>query len=117
MCQEIVANVVTLFHSTTPFNADCILTHGFLCGSSGLAGGGIYFAESGADAIRKAQRNGAMLLCQVDLGRQLVIAQDGDPQARAKMMNGGYHSVMIPRNGKEHVIYDARRVRSIVRLN
>jgi hypothetical protein len=108
-------NTRVLFHETTPFNADLILRHGFKCGSSGLAGGGIYFAESAADATRKAHRHGAMLRCEVDVGRQLEISHNGDSDARRKMTAGGYHSVTIPRNGTEHVIYDPRRVTNVAR--
>ncbi len=88
-----------------------------MCGSSGIAGGGIYFAETEADANRKAHRNGAMLRCEVDLGRQLQIPSGGDTHARQAMMNGGYQSVMVPRNGTEHVIYDPSRVKRVVRLH
>ena len=112
----VTCNVQTLFHATTPFNADCILKHGFLCGSSGLAGGGIYFAETEADASRKAHRNGAMLKCEVDLGKQLQISFEGDALARKKMRDGGFHSVIIPRVGTEHAVYDAKRVRHVQRL-
>jgi hypothetical protein len=113
----VTCNVKTLFHATTPFNADCILKHGFLCGSGGLAGGGIYFAETEADANRKAHRSGAMLKCVVDLGKQLHIPFEGDPLARKKMRDGGFHTVIIPRAGTEHVVYDAKRVRHVLRLN
>ena len=109
-------NSRTLYHVTTPHNAECILRYGFMCGSQGLAGGGIYFAETQSDANRKAHRNGALLRCQVDLGRQLAISSSGDSQAQQKMIDGGYQSVTIPRNGTEHVVYDPRRVTSVVRL-
>lgn len=104
-------------YQTAPHNAECILKYGFMCGSSGLAGGGIYFAETQSDANRKAHRNGALLRCEVDLGRQLTIPSSGDSQAQRKMIEGGYQSVTIPRNGTEHVVYDPRRVTSIVRLH
>jgi hypothetical protein len=111
-----VTAVRTLFHATAPLNADCILANGFVCGQSGLAGAGIYFAEREVDANRKAHRIGAMLMCEVELGRQLEISSEGDPQAREKMIKGGFSSVKIPRNGTEHVIYDPKQVVSAVRL-
>jgi hypothetical protein len=47
----------------------------------------------------------------------LTIPSSGDSQAQRKMIEGGYQSVTIPRNGTEHVVYDPRRVTSIVRLH
>ena len=115
-CLNIKA-VKTLFHATTPPNAQSILMQGFICGSNGIAGGGIYFAETEADAHRKAHRHGAMLMCGVEIGRQLEIQYQGNAQARQRMIDGGYDSVKVPRNGTEHVVYDPRKVKSVVWLN
>jgi hypothetical protein len=57
-----------------------------------------------------------MLQCEVDLGKQLQIPFEGDPLARKKMKHGGFHSVIIPRVGTEHAVYDAKRVRHVLRL-
>jgi hypothetical protein len=109
--------VMTLYHSTGHENAKQILQYGFHCGSNGIAGGGIYFAESQADAHRKAHRHGAMFECEVEIGRQLEIQHQGDQQAQQKMIDGRYDSVKVLRNGNEHVIYNPEQVKSKVWLN
>ena len=109
--------VMTLYHSTSLENATQIMKCGFLCGSNGIAGGGIYFAESQADADRKAHRHGAMFECKVEIGRQLEIQHQGDRLAQQKMIDGSYDSVKVLRNGNEHVIYNPEQVKSKVWLN
>jgi hypothetical protein len=106
-----------LFHCTTKSNADAIRRNGFTCGSSGIAGGGIYFAASVEDAARKAHRNGVVLECQVDLGRVHDVGFNGDPSlCLSKVRAKGCDSVRIPRNGQpgtEYCVYEPSRVRVV----
>ena len=100
-----------LYHCTSKSNAASIQRNGFRCGSSGLTGGGIYFAESVADASRKSQTNGVVLECEVDLGSVLDVGSSGDSSLSGSVLRSrGYNSVRIPRNGTEYCVYDSSRV-------
>ena len=62
-----------LYHETSPEAAASILrSQRMYRGSDGLAGGGIYFAESPSEARRKAHQHGAMLRATVRVGRMKV---------------------------------------------
>jgi hypothetical protein len=107
-----------LYHCTSRANADSIQRNGFRCGSSGLAGGGIYFAETAADASRKAHNNGVVLECEVDVGRVRSLDHNGDSSMTLRRLNDlGYDSVEIPRQGKEFCIYEPRRAKVVRELH
>ncbi len=101
------------YHATSASAAASIRAGGFRCGSSGLAGGGIYFATSEDDARRKSNHgNDVVLMCQLTLGRTLTLDQHGDQSMTLHKLNGmGYDSVKILRNGDEYVVYEPSRVR------
>jgi hypothetical protein len=99
-----------LYHCTSQSNAESIKRSGFRCGSQGLAGGGIYFAESAQDAVRKARDQGCVLECEVNLGRVLDVGFSGDcTLTGSRLSSMGYDSVRIPRNGTEYCIYEPHR--------
>jgi hypothetical protein len=101
-----------LYHCTSASNADSIRRSGFRCGSGGLAGGGIYFAESVSDASRKAHAQGVVLECEVDLGRMMHLSHSGDSSLNLHSVKSrGYDSVCIPRSGTEYCVYEPHRVR------
>ena len=101
----------TLYHCTSKSSANSIRSNGFRCGSSGLAGGGIYFADSVDDASRKARTQGVVLECEVNLGRVSHIGFNGDSSLSLSQLNrDGYDSVCIPRNGTEYCVYEPWRV-------
>ena len=103
-----------LYHCTSKSNAAAIKRNGFRCGSSGLAGGGIYFAESVDDASRKARHQGVVLECEVNLGRMRHIGFSGEDDLTLSRLNSaGYDSVCIPRNGTEYCVYESSRVRVV----
>ena len=104
---------IVAYHATDAAAAVSIRANGFRCGSSGLAGGGIYFATSEQDASRKSNHgNDVVLTCQLTLGRTLTLDQHGDPTMTLHKLNGmGYDSVKILRNGDEYVVYEPSRVR------
>jgi large subunit ribosomal protein L40e len=103
-----------LYHSTSRANAEAIKRHGFCCGSGGLAGGGIYFAVSAADAMRKARYSEVVLECEVDLGRMTTLGFNGDSSLNLWRLNSmGYDSVEIPRHGTEYCIYEPHRARVV----
>ena len=104
---------IVAYHASDAAAAVSICANGFRCGSSGLAGGGIYFATSEQDASRKSNHgNGVVLTCQLALGRTLTLDQHGDPTMTLHKLNGmGYDSVKILRNGDEYAVYEPSRVR------
>merc|ERR1711907_866310 len=69
----------TLYHQTSIASAQAIgASKEMLRGTSGLAGGGIYFATSMADTQHKAHQHGCMLQVKVKLGRVKTISSHGD---------------------------------------
>ncbi len=77
-------------------------------GESGLAGGGIYFAESPEATRNKARRLGVIITARVKLGHFKTLAEDGDASVTFKsLLDAGFDSVMIPRKaGREWVVYN-----------
>ena len=104
----------TLYHQTSSDAARVIKSSGKMYrGSSGLAGGGIYFAETPRDTEHKAQHHGEVLSCEVDLGRTLELGPDGDSSmTHTKLKSMGYDSVKITgRRGDEYVVYNHAQVK------
>merc|ERR1711998_210914 len=83
-----------------------------LRGSKGLAGGGIYFAETPQATEHKALHKGVILRCEVKLGRVLKLGHRGDcSMTYTKLKKMGYDSVMISRaGGMEYVVYNHEQV-------
>ena len=109
-----MTNVCICFHQTSPESALGIFHGGgrMLPGSIGLAGGGIYFAESAADTQRKAKHHGVLLECAVARGQSLELGPDGDPSmSRERLARLALDSVIVNRaNGRELVVYESARV-------
>jgi len=103
-----------LYHCTSQCSASAIKRNGFRCGTSGIVGGGIYFAVSVKDAIRKAHQKGVVLQCRVDVGRVYDVGFNGDISLNLTRINRlGYNSVRIARNGEpgtEYCVYEPSRV-------
>jgi hypothetical protein len=103
-----------LYHQTSPEYAQAIRLDGrFSRGSSGLAGAGIYFAESESETNGKAHNHGAMFTCSVSLGNSRVIGPHGDSTVTFQnLLQSGYDSVTILRpGGTEYVVYNSDQVR------
>ena len=83
-----------------------------LRGLSGMAGGGIYFAETKPDTANKAMSKGYLVVAEVKLGRQMKLTAFGDRNITFQsLLKAGYDSVLIPRtNGNEHVVYNYDQV-------
>jgi len=112
------SNVRTLYHQTSPeFAAEIIRTQRMKRGNPGLAGSGIYFAESAQETEHKAHQKGAMLRATVRLGRVKTVSANGDSSVTfASLQAEGYDSVRIPRpGGTEYVVYNWDQVTSIQR--
>jgi hypothetical protein len=105
-----------LYHCTSEQNAQSIERGGFRPGSHGIAGGGIYFAETPADALRKAHNHGAVLKCRVKLGKVLDVAHEGDSSLTlSEVKRLGCDSVRIPRFGAEYCVYEPSRAKVVGR--
>jgi len=107
-----------LYHETDRATADIILrTQQMKPGSSGLAGGGIYFATSPEHTGHKAHKTGVILEATVALGKILTLDANGDPSMTLQKLKAmGFDSVCIARSvssGQEYVVYDPVQVLSI----
>ncbi len=103
-----------LYHCTSECSAAAIKRDGFRCGARGIVGGGIYFAVSIKDAMRKAHQKGVVLQCKVDLGRVHDVTFNGDTSLNLARINQlGCDSVRVARNGTEYCVYEPSRVRVI----
>ena len=107
------SNIRILYHQTSPSIAAEIIDSGqMLRGTSGLAGGGIYFAENPGDTTYKATMYGCILECEVRLGNVKTIAPGGDPSIHFwALFDDGFDSVYIPRKRPEFVVYNRDQVR------
>mmetsp|Transcript_6085 Transcript_6085/g.9439 ORF Transcript_6085/g.9439 Transcript_6085/m.9439 type:complete len:142 (+) Transcript_6085:184-609(+) len=111
------SEVRTLYHQTSPEAAEAILrSQKMNRGSDGLAGGGIYFAETKADTYRKARNHGVILKADVTVGNAKEIDRNGQDNSYWNLKRQGYDSVTIPRhNGREWVVYNHAQVKNIRR--
>jgi len=114
--RRLQANVRTLYHQTSSSLALSIVhDQNMSRGTSGLAGAGIYFAESPQATERKAVLHGAILAATVALGNVKTISKYGDASASlSSLIHEGYDSVCIPRDaGYEYVVYHHDQVSNI----
>lgn len=105
--------IKVLYHQTDQRSAESIRKSGkLLRGSSGLAGGGIYFAESPKQTHAKAQKKGCMAICKVQLGNVKRLTSSGDGSMTfQKLQSEGYDSVVVARGGgDEYVVYNYDQV-------
>ena len=104
------------YHCTNADAARTIVeTQTFLRGSVGMAGGGIYFAISPDDALRKANNkmgNPVMLVATVRLGHQYAMPKEGDKTMTfTKLRHMQKDSVLLLRDyGYEYVVYSSDQV-------
>eukprot|EP00438_Fugacium_kawagutii_P035220 Skav214375 [mRNA] locus=C8776280:85:414:- [translate_table: standard] len=106
-----------LYHETSLEAATSILTSQRMYrGSSGLAGGGIYFAESPNEARKKANHHGVLLKATVRVGRMKVVHRAADESCR-DLERQGYDSVKLlgRDSGTEYIVYNYEQVRNIRR--
>ena len=105
--------VMILYHQTHQEAAEKIRQSGrMLRGSSGRAGGGIYFATTKAETAKKTHSKGCMIVASVCLGNVKTIPSTGDPSITFQSLTEeGFDSVLIPRsNGDEYVVYNSDQV-------
>lgn len=119
--ERLMSHQKILYHQTNQQAAEAIKqSRKMKRGSSGLAGGGIYFTESIHQSHNKARQTGYMVVAKVKLGKPKRIAVSGDSSVTyQKLLAEGYDSVLIPRaNGEEWVVYnwDQVEVLSVTQL-
>ena len=105
----------TLFHNTSA-DREIISEQRMVRGSSGWAGGGIYFAGSENETLQKTQNKGRTLQAKVKLGRVLEVTTSSvKDYSFTELQNLGYDSVKITgiRTGDEYVVYNHDQVSSI----
>jgi hypothetical protein len=106
-----------LFHQTSIENFNSIRSEGRMTRGSdgGIAGNGIYFAETPGETHGKARVRGAIFSARVKLGRSKQITSSGDASITFRnLLNEGYDSVMVPRSGgTEWVVYNFDQVKDI----
>lgn len=110
---------MTLYHQTNPEAASAILgSQRMNRGSEGLAGGGIYFAESPAATERKAHQHGVILSATVRLGSIKYLDADGDRSTTFhSLQQEGHDSTRIARpGGTEYCVYNSDQVSNIRRV-
>jgi len=103
-----------LYHQTNGNAARAIRkSRRMLRGTTGMAGGGIYFATTKSDTNHKSQKgHGWMIHAGVRLGRVKSISAEGDQNITFWTLQAeGYDSVYIPRsNGGGYVVYNYDQV-------
>ena len=105
---------ITLYHQTSQSAANAIISsQKMVCGTTGLAGGGIYFALSADDTNHKAKHKGVILQADVYLGNSKKIQSNGEQINVLELYQSGYASILIPRNGSEYVVYNSLQVKNI----
>merc|ERR1712050_422409 len=108
--------VIKQYHQTTVAACKAIISTRFLVGHGGIAGGGIYFANSAAATGFKAQEFGCMIEVWVALGNAKKLPYDADKSITLeKMAQSGYDSCWIPRGipvgaAPETVVYFSDQV-------
>lgn len=108
----------TLYHQTSPQAAEAILASGRMRrGDAGLAGSGIYFAESPSETQQKAHQHGVVLQATVRLGRMKDVRSADSSATFASLQQEGFDSVRIlgRPSGTEYVVYNYDQVTDIRR--
>ena len=112
--------LTVLYHATDALAAPKIKQMGFICGSSGMAGPGIYFSTSAKKARSRCRQlfSSVVLKCSIKLGNVLELhgTHTGDKSncCRMKMQQAGCSSVKLTAMSKgTYCIYDSSQVDSV----
>ena len=105
-----------LYHMTGESGKDAIIRSGrMLRGESGAFGGGIYFAATPSDCLRKAKSQGFLVRAEVRMGTALQVAKFKD-RSHGSLRDRGCDSVYAPSilsSGPEYVVYNHDQVKLI----
>lgn len=106
--------LLILYHITDANSARAIEASQMMKpGSSGMLGGGIYFADTKEAAQKKAQRHGVVLKCLVKVGKIMVLKQDRNTHITHNDLKAlGVNSIkgVEYRSGSEYVVYKPSQV-------
>ena len=102
--------IMRLFHITS-FGPEIRKSGEMRRGSNGIAGGGIYFAETEAEASMKAHTSGWIVTAKVLVGRSKMM-QRPEFATFESLYASGYHSVEYIglRTGAEYIVYNKDQV-------
>jgi ubiquitin C len=109
-----------LYHMTGDSGKDAIIRSGrMLRGQTGAFGGGIYFAGTPSDCLRKAKSQGFLVKAEVRMGTALVAAKLKDRSFQG-LRSRGCDSVFAPSvfsSGAEYVVYNHSQVKLLTITN
>lgn len=114
--QRLNGNQKTLYHQTSPDSAQAILkSQQMRRGTSGLAGGGVYFAASAAETDGKAQSKGTILRATVRLGNVKTVFRAEPSITFRSLLKEGFDSVLLKGrpSGDEYIVYNFDQVSNI----
>ena len=104
------------FHGTSADAVDKIVKDGFLIGSPGMYGAGVYFATDSSKSAQRIYTKGSnqLLLCEVLLGKSKTVSRAIPDMTLQKLKSEGYDSIYAQRGTKgtggvlydEFVVYD-----------
>ena len=104
-------NIDQKFHGTGDAGIEGITRNGFRMGTGGMYGGGIYFATDSSKSAQSCYTKGSnkLLLCDVLLGRSMVVNQSNGSLNGDFVRQSGFDSVYAPRGtavaNDEFIIY------------
>ena len=109
---------MVLIHQTDLECANKIIeTQLMIPGTTGLFGGGIYFANTIEAAALKAHKKGVFLCAEVNLGKTISISRDNIPGNLniAALKAQGYTAITGYRmqSGREIIVFDSKQVSNI----
>ena len=98
------------FHGTSADAVDKIVKDGFLVGSPGMYGAGVYFATDSSKSAQRIYTKGSnqLLLCEVLLGKSKTVFRAIPTMTLQKLKSDGYDSIYAQRGTKDTggVLYD-----------
>lgn len=108
-------NVLYLYHQTNAAAAkEIVSTQKMILGSTGWAGGGIYFALTPEATNSKAHEKGVILKAKVRLGVVWYLAKTDPTMNFKKLAALGADSIVLSRpTGPEYVVYHPDQVKKI----
>jgi len=99
--------MTTLYHQTSKDSVEKIIKNGMKLGTNGIVGGAIYFADNISNTFHKAQHHGAILQCEVELGKLLNVGDNYNNYNQRILNKQGFDSILVPRRGgSEFVVFD-----------
>eukprot|EP01084_Bolivina_argentea_P179124 309548_1 len=115
--------IMILYHITNEECAETIFKDQTMkCGTKGMFGGGIYFAETPKDAHYKATHHGILITAQVFVGNEYIVSDYKAGQFTFEQLQGmGFDSIYAPcgsgSGSADRVVYNSDQVHIIKKTN